>query len=217
MESRTGLIGVVPVGLIERSLNPGEAEIARYYDSYRDFFAVPERRVIKYALVGPDQVTIAAPTDAEIQTVYNNTPRYQAGRIRTLESVIFGGRTAQADATAFAARVRGGTSLQQAAQAAGRGDAYARRENQTEQQFSSLVTPEVAAQAFRAQQGAIIGPVRSSLGWHVVRVETASGGRPLETVRADIVPRARAPQAHGRDQRPGHPAGRAARGRHGLR
>ncbi len=185
-EQRTGLIGVVPAGAIERGLNPSEAEIAAYYQQYRDFFAVPERRAFRYALIGPDQVTIAAPTDAEIQAVYNNTPRYQAGRIRTLESIIFGGRTAQADAAAFAQRVRGGTGFREAAQAAGRGEAYARRENQTEQQFSSLVTPEVSAQAFRAQQGAIIGPVRSPLGWHVVRVETASGGRPLEAVRADI-------------------------------
>ena len=187
LEQRTGLIGVVPVGAIERRLNPSEAEIARYYQTYRDFFAVPERRVIKYAVIGPEQVSITAPTDAEIQAVYNNTPRYQAGRIRTLESIIFGGRTAQADATAFAQRVRGGTGFQQAAQAAGRGDAYARRENQTEQQFATLVTPEVSAQAFRAGQGAVIGPVRSSLGWHVVRVVSAAGGRPLEAVRADIV------------------------------
>lgn len=187
LEQRTGVIGVVPVGAIERGLNPSDAEVARYFETYRDHFAIPERRVIKYALIGPEQITVAAPTDAEIQTVYNNTPRYQAGRIRTLESLIFGGRTAQADATAFAQRLRGGTGFREAAQAAGRGDAYARRENQTEQQFSSLVTPEISAQVFRAQQGAIIGPVRSSLGWHVVRVETAGGGRPLETVRADIV------------------------------
>lgn len=187
LEQRTGLIGVVPVGAIERGLNPGEAEIARYYQTYRDFFAVPERRVIKFAAIGPDQVSITPPTDAEIQAVYNNTPQYQAGRIRTLESIIFGGRTAQADATAFAQRVRGGTGFRQAAQAAGRAEAYARRENQTEQQFATLVTPDVSAQAFRAQQGAILGPVRSSLGWHVVRVERAAGGRPLEAVRGDIV------------------------------
>ena len=59
--------------------------------------------MIKYAVIGPEQVTITPPTDAEIQAVYNNTPRYQAGRIRTLESIIFGSRTAEADATAFAA------------------------------------------------------------------------------------------------------------------
>jgi peptidyl-prolyl cis-trans isomerase D len=49
------------------------------------------------------------------------------------------------------------------------------------------VTPQVAQQAFGAQQGAIIGPVRSQLGWLVVRVESAAGGQPLAAVRADIV------------------------------
>jgi peptidyl-prolyl cis-trans isomerase D len=188
LERRTGMIGVVPVGAIERGLNPSEAEIAAYYRRYRDHFAVPERRVIKYALIGPEQVTIAAPTDAEIGAVYANTPRYQAGQIRTLESVNFGSAAnAQAEANAFAQRVRGGTGFQQAAQAAGRAEAYARRANQTQRDFANLVTPEVAAQAFQAAQGTILGPVRSPLGWLVVRVETAAGGQPLAAVRADIV------------------------------
>ena len=127
-EQRSGMIGVVPAGMIERTLNPSEAEIAAYYQRYRDYFSIPERRAIKYALIGPEQVTITPPTEAEIQAVYNNTPRYQAGQIRTLESVNFGlAGSAQADAAAFVQRVRGGTSFQQAAQAAGRGEAYARR------------------------------------------------------------------------------------------
>lgn len=187
-EQRTGMMGVVPVGAIERSLNPSEAELNAYYQRYRDYFTVPERRVFKYALIGADQVTITPPIDAEIQAVYNATPRYQAGRIRTLESLNFGlSGSAQADAATFAQRVRGGTGFQQAAQAAGRGDAYVRRPNQTERDFANLVTPQVAQQAFAAQQGAVIGPVRSPLGWLVVRVDTAAAGQPLAAVRADIV------------------------------
>ncbi len=188
LEQRSGMIGVVPVGAIERTLNPTEAEVQRYYQRYRDYFTIPERRVIKYAVIGPEQITITPPTDTEIRTIYDNTPRYQAGRIRTLEAVNFGNSgTAQAEATAFVQRVRGGASFQQAAQAAGRGEAYSRRANQTERDFAGLVTAPVAAQAFRAQQGGIVGPIQSQLGWQVVRVETAAGGSPLETVRADIV------------------------------
>jgi peptidyl-prolyl cis-trans isomerase D len=188
MEQRTGMIGVVPVGAIERTLHPSEAEIGAYYQRYRDYFSIPERRAIKYALIGADQITITPPTEAEINAVYANTPRYQAGQIRTLESVNFGlAGSAQTDAAAFAQRVHGGASFQQAAQAAGRGEAYVRRANQTQRDFANLVTPQVAAQAFTAQQGAIIGPVRSQLGWLVVRVETAAGGQPLDRVRADIV------------------------------
>jgi peptidyl-prolyl cis-trans isomerase D len=188
LEQRTGMIGVVPTGAIERTLHPSEAEIGAYYQRYRDYFSIPERRAIKYALIGADQVTITPPTEAEINAVYANTPRYQAGQIRTLESVNFGmAGSAQTDANAFVQRVRGGTSFQQAAQAAGRAEAYARRANQTQREFGNLVTPQVAGQAFGAQQGAIIGPVRSQLGWLVVRVETAAGGQPLAAVRADIV------------------------------
>ena len=188
LEQRSGMIGVVPVGAIERTLRPSEAEIGAYYQRYRDYFSIPERRVIKYAMIGADQVTITPPTEAEINAVYTATPRYQPGQIRTLESVNFGmAGSAQADAAAFVQRVRGGASFQQAAQAAGRGEAYARRANQTKRDFANLVTPQVAEQAFGAQQGAVIGPVRSQLGWLVVRVESAAGGQPLAAVRADIV------------------------------
>jgi peptidyl-prolyl cis-trans isomerase D len=187
-EERSGVVGEVPLAAIESTFNPTQAQVAAYYDQYKRYFAVPERRVIKYAVIGPQQVTVAPITDAEIQAVYNATPRYQAGQIRTLESVNFGSSaSAQADANTFAQRVRGGTALQAAAQAAGRGDAYARRADQRQQDFANLVTPEVARQAFSAAQGAIIGPVRTSVGWLVVRVDSAAGGQTLAAVRPAIV------------------------------
>ncbi|HEV7658223.1 MAG TPA: SurA N-terminal domain-containing protein [Allosphingosinicella sp.] len=184
LERRRGAIGLVPVAALAAGINPSDDEIARYYARNRIQYTVPERRVIKFAVIGAEQAAAAAPTEAEIQTVYRNTPHYQSGQVRTLLSVVF---TGQSEANAFAQRVRGGTSFMEAARAAGRSEADVRLPNMRQAGFANQTSADVAGQAFRAQQGAVIGPVRSPLGWHVVRVETVSAGRPLEAVRADIV------------------------------
>ena len=184
LERRRGAIGVVPVAALAAGINPSDAEIGRYYARNRAQYTVPERRVIKYAVIGAEQAAAPAPTEAEIQAVYRNTAHYQSGQVRTLLSVVF---TGQSEANGFAQRVRGGTAFMEAARAAGRSEADVRLPNMRQAGFANRTSAEIAGQAFRAQQGAVIGPVRSPLGWHVVRVETISAGRPLETVRADIV------------------------------
>jgi peptidyl-prolyl cis-trans isomerase D len=189
LERRRGAIGVVPVGALERGINPSDAEIARHYARTRAQYTVPERRVIKYAVIGAEQVAPAAPTEAEIETVYRNTPRYQQREARTLQSITFTGANAQATAQAFAQRVRGGTAFLDAARQANYAPGDVTFTDQSQSQFAGVTSADVAAQAFRAAQGSVLGPLRSPLGVHVVRIErvTPSAGRPLEAVRADIV------------------------------
>jgi peptidyl-prolyl cis-trans isomerase D len=189
LERRRGAIGVVPVGALEAGINPSDAEIARHYARSRVQYTVPERRVIKYAVMGTEQVTAAAPTDAEIRDVYRNTPRYQQREARTLQSVTFTGANALATAQAFAQRVRGGTAFLDAARQAGYEAGDVTFADQSQSQFAGVTSAAVAAQAFRAAPGSVTGPVRSPLGVHVIRVErvTPNAGRPLEAVRGDIV------------------------------
>src|SRR3546814_7376705 len=80
-------------------------------------FTVPERRVIQYALFDSAAVPVPAVTDAEIAKVYkDNAAQYAASETRRFAQVIL---PDQAAANALAAKVRGGTSLAAAAQAAG--------------------------------------------------------------------------------------------------
>jgi peptidyl-prolyl cis-trans isomerase D len=184
LERRRGAIGLVPVAALAAGINPSEAEISRYYARNRAQYTVPERRVLKYAVIGAEQASAAAPTEAEIQAVYRNTPHFQSGQIRTLLSIVF---TGQSEANAFAQRVRGGTSFIEAARAAGRTEADVRLPDIRQASFTNRTSADIAGQAFRAAQGAVIGPIRSPLGWHVVKVDAVAPGRPLATVRADIV------------------------------
>ncbi|TMJ19249.1 MAG: hypothetical protein E6G92_05490 [Alphaproteobacteria bacterium] len=187
VERRRGQVAAIPSAALAQGINPSEAEIAAFYNSHRLMFTVPERRVIKYAVIGPEQTGQAGQaTEAEIAAVYRNSPRsYGARETRTIQAIVL--PTKQA-ADAFAARVRSGTSFVEAAAAAGFAAGDVTFASQTRQQFESVANAQVAAAAFSAARGAVAGPIRSELGFHVVRVEAINqiAGRPLEAVRGEI-------------------------------
>lgn len=187
LERRTGTVAVVPSQLFAAGINPSDAEVAAFYRANRAQFTVPERRAIKYAMVSMAEVANTPPaTDAEIEQVYRNSPRSFAAReTRNLQSIVL--PTEQA-AAAFAQRVRGGTSFVQAATEAGFQASDVTFNDQNRDQFAAVANAQVARAAFAAAQGAVVGPIRSELGFHVVRVDhvTTTAARPLEQVRAQI-------------------------------
>ena len=187
LERRRGNVGVVPVDQLRAGIMPTPQEIAAYYQRNRARFTIPERRVIRYAMIGPQQVAgTARATDAEIATVYRrNQATYAARETRDLQQIVLTDQTA---AQRFAQRVRGGASFASAAQEAGFGPADIGVSNQTRETFARTTTAEVASAAFAAAEGALVGPIRSELGFHFVRTEriNRTPARPLETVRGEI-------------------------------
>ena len=187
LERRRGTIGFVPTEALTAGIDPSDAEIAAFYRANRQGFTLPERRVIRYALIGPEQVAQAgAATDAEIAQVYRaNQARFGARETRTLQQVVL---PSQSAAQAFVQRVRSGTSFADAASQAGFSAGDITFENQSREQFARATTPQVAAAGFAAAQGSVAGPVRSELGFHVIRVERVSTtpARSLESARAEI-------------------------------
>jgi peptidyl-prolyl cis-trans isomerase D len=187
LERRRGMVGVVPLETLARAINPTEAEIAQFYRANRIAFTVPERRVIKYALIGAEQVAQAGQaSEAEINAVYRNSPlSYGPRETRNIQAIVL---PSQQAAQAFAARIRGGTSFVEAAAQAGFAAGDVTFPNQSRAQFERVAGAQVAGAAFAAAQGAVAGPIRSELGYHVVRVDrvVTTPGRPLEAVRGEI-------------------------------
>lgn len=185
LESRTGMVGAVPSAAMGAGAEPSQAEIEAFYRTSRARYTIPERRVIRYAMFGPENVAgQAQATEAEIQAAYRSNPAYAARETRRLSQVVL----PEAEARALAQKVAAGTPFAAAAAQAGRSAADIALGANSREEYTAKSSPAVAAAVFGAAKGATVGPVRGPFGWHVVKVEdvVVSTARPLESVRSEL-------------------------------
>jgi peptidyl-prolyl cis-trans isomerase D len=188
LEQRSGQVALVPTTAYQAGPAPTDAELQAFYTRYRDRYLVPEQRVVRIARIGPEQLGNVAPTDAEIAAYYNaNRATYAGGETRVLSRASVADRDAAAQ---IAARARSG-AFAAAAAPAGFSAADVALGAQTRDQLAGLAGAEVAAQVFAAPAGAVIGPVQSSTGFDVIKVDSINRtpGRTLEQARAEIATR----------------------------
>jgi peptidyl-prolyl cis-trans isomerase D len=187
LESRTGMVGVVPTAAMGVGKEPTDAEVAAFYTASQSRYTIPERRVLRYAVFGREQVAAAAKaTDAEIEAAYRqNSATYGARETRTLSQVVL---PDEAAARALAQRIAGGASFAQAAQQAGFAAADIALGEQAKEAYARTSAPAVADAVFGAAKGATVGPVKGPIGWHVVKVEDVkvTAARPLAAVRTEL-------------------------------
>ncbi|MGR4891877.1 SurA N-terminal domain-containing protein [Sphingopyxis sp. LARHCG72] len=184
MEQRRGQATFIPASPFAPTADPGDAALQTFLSQNKAKFTVPERRAIQYAVFDRSAVPVPAVTDAEIAKVYkDNAPQYAASETRRFAQVIV---PDQATATALAAKVRGGTPLAAAAQAAGL--SASTTGDLTQSAYAATSTAAAAKTAFAAKQGDLIGPTQTGLGWTVARVEnvTARPARSLADASAEI-------------------------------
>ena len=186
LEAREGEVAFVPVEAFKSGLNPTQADLERFYTANRQRYMVPEQRVLRIAKIGPEQVADVQATDKEIADYYNqNRALYAAKETRIISQAVV---PDQAAAQAIANRARGGQTFAAAAAPAGLSAGDISVGPQTREQFTELAGQQVAAAAFSAQDGAIIGPIQSDIGWHVVKIDgiRSEGGKSLDEVRSEI-------------------------------
>lgn len=184
-ERREGAIGFLPSGAFFPEGDPSAAQLQAYYQENRGDFIRPERRVIRYALFGEEEIEDAiAPTDAEIAARYReNSAEYAASEARSFTQLIV---PTQQAAQAIRQRVAAGASFASVAQKAG--FRTSTLEAQSRAQVADDASPAVAQAYFDAARGAITEPTRSPLGWHVARVDSVetTPGRSLAQVRDEL-------------------------------
>ena len=187
LESRSGFVGAVPVAAMGPGREPTDAEVADFYAKNQSRYTIPERRTVRYAMFGPENLGAAAKaTEAEIQAAYRqNQASYAATETRTLSQVIL---PDEAAARALAQKIAGGAAFAAAAAQAGFGASDIAIGDQSKDAFARMSAPAVANAVFAAAKGATVGPLRSPLGWHLVRIDDVKtvAGRPIEAVRAEL-------------------------------
>ena len=186
LELREGGVAMIPASAFRAGLNPSDADVQRFYATNRSRYTVPEQRVLRMARIGPEQVAGVAASAAEVAAYYKaNQAAFGAKETRVISQAVVPDKAA---ADAIAARARGGASFAAAAAPAGLSAADISVGPQTRAQFTGLAGDKVAAAAFGAAAGAVVGPVQSDLGWHVVKVDSVrtEGGKTLAQASAEI-------------------------------
>ena len=186
LEARQGQAAVVPLGVFRAGLKPTDADLQQYYTANRNRYMVPEQRVLRIARIGPDQFANVSASDQEITAYYNaHKADYAAKETRDVSQAVV---PDQATANAIAARAKGGASIAAAAAPAGSNAAVTSLKAQSQDAYASVVGAKAAAAVFAAPSGTVVGPVQTTFGWAVVKVDAVKtqGGKSPEQARAEI-------------------------------
>lgn len=176
LEAREAEVAIVPAEAFAGGLpEPSDADIQRFYSENQTRYMVPEQRVLSIATMGPEQVASVVASGQEVAAFY------QANQ------GLYGGKSSRVITQAIAQSEAQAKALVQRAQASGNigGTSLGAK---TREELADIAGDAVAAAVFGARQGEVVGPVRSDLGWHVVKVDSVrtEAGRPLSAVRGEI-------------------------------
>ena len=184
-ERREGSVAFIPSASFAPDGDPTEQQLSAYYEENRDDYIRPERRVIRYAMFGFENLdTDVTPTDEEIAARYErDRALYAASEDRTITQLIV---PTKDSANSIRDRVNGGASFASVAREAGFSTTQIGPINKED--YGNQASDAVATAVFAASRGQIAQPARSSLGWHVVRVDnvTSIAGRSLAKVTPEI-------------------------------
>jgi peptidyl-prolyl cis-trans isomerase D len=181
LEVRQGSIAAIPSAALAPKEAPSDAQLAAFYKNNAARFTIPEQRKLRYATVDISRFAAAAtPSDAEVAAYYTqNKARYAASETRSIEQLILSSESA--------AKAALGKPLAQAAKEAGL--EVGSLTNRTQSALAAETSDALAKAAFAANQGATIGPVKSALGWALVRISAVQKipATSLEQARGKIV------------------------------
>ena len=165
--------------------NPTSEQLQAYYRENRSRYIRPERRTIRYATFDDSVVSDLPPvTNAQIAARYEaDAVLYRATERRSFTQLVV---PTQAAAQAVIDEVNAGTSLD--ASATSKGLATTSISEVEQPDFATTATEAVADAAFEADRGELVGPVRGSLGWYVLRVDSVEqvAARTLAQARDEI-------------------------------
>ncbi|WP_299327471.1 peptidyl-prolyl cis-trans isomerase [Parasphingopyxis sp.] len=187
LEERSGQVASIPSSTVPQGNPPTTEELQTFYDANLQRYTLPERRSVRYAIFSLDDVDIPTPTDEQVREYYAaNSDTYGGSETRTFQQIILAD---QVDARAFYQAVDGGADFVEQAIDRGFTAPSTQVSGVTLESFENSTSEEIAAAAFGASEGTLLQPIRSGLGWHVIRIADIVNrdATPLGAVRPEIV------------------------------
>jgi len=190
---------LVPGSRLQTSVEPSEADLKDWYEKNRERYRTPEQRRVNYLLVEWSKVrNKVQAADAEIRAEYEaKKATFSVGEQVTTSHILVAAdekagpaadAVARARAEALTARAKAGEDFEKLARE--NTDDPTGKENggQLPPFGKGQMVPEFEKAAFEMKPGEIRGPVKTSFGYHVIRVtaRTPSGIRSLEEVRGSL-------------------------------
>lgn len=175
---------VLPNSRIKDFQEPSDELLLPFYQAGQERYAIPETRNFSIAVLSQDDLkkTLTI-SEEDLKAAYEDEiDLHTLPEQRVLEQAIL---PDQAQAAAVAEKVKASTGLKDAVKAVTSGtDAFLGKET-----FQKAgLAKEIAEPAFGAEKGAVIGPVETPLGWHVLVLQDviAPKVKPFEDVREEL-------------------------------
>lgn len=163
---------------------PTEIQLENYYETIKNQFLIPERRSITIATLKEEALENAIEiSDEDIRDLYDDQiDRFKKNEIRKVNQAITNN---QAEADKIVDLAKKGTSIEAAVQkVTGKKDAFM---GASDFEQSGLLA-EVADPVFAAASGDVVGPIKTALGYHVIKINNVVPARtqPFDEVKTDI-------------------------------
>ncbi len=186
----------LPSDRLRDEISPTDEELAGFFAERQEDFRISERRVVDYLLIDPEilRSTIEL-TDGEINAYYEDNPdeftQDEQVKARHILLQINPERTSeQAEEQMQAIRQRLDAGEDFAALAAELSDDPGSKTQGGDLGFfgRGQMIPEFETAAFEAQPGDLVGPVRTSFGYHLIEVQDKrpAGKKPLDEATEEI-------------------------------
>lgn len=191
----------IPTAPFEAAIQPTDDEIKARFEANKDAFRLPERRVLSYLLVDPMELrSKVLPTGSEIENYYRSNPaefvtppqvcgRHILVKVKQGPTAAEGHEDGEAKALADAAlaRLKAGEAFEKVAKEKSE-DTSAANGGSLGCFAREQMVPEFSSVAFGLQPGVTSELVRTSFGYHIIKVDTILPGttQPLEQARKRI-------------------------------
>ncbi len=152
---------------------PSDADLKTYYEGLSQNYMIPENRNLSIATLNISKISKPTVSDADVKSAYEeNKESFVTPESANLEQTIIGDETKAKEIIKI---TKSGKSLSDAVKRV-MGDL---KSFQNANHFSKDGLPsDIATPVFSGQSGDIIGPIKTPLGYHIIRLISLSAAHP---------------------------------------